>query len=279
MPRLVLTFVLLLVAHSAMGVEENMIWSGLVGGKTLEWTASGLFYETERRENLIDPWEGTLPEGEAGCWMEGTISVLSVVDPYVSFERRLWKSCPGKPILAESKTWGVMDVRAPKRVVKLTDFFSAESILKALLSDPTIRGALAKSKNKKPSSLSALMNSINRVAILYESQDYECFVSFERILSQFAFAELERDRVLVKLFGGLEGHHVCEEKPIELDLWLTTPQSQKASLKSAESRKQGYLQRDFERVTHGKTSKFKRELSCEMDATGHCSSTEVFEKQ
>lgn len=264
----------------------KVIWSGESGGVSIRWTTADLFagddkvlapFATKKfKEFAADQVEDDLPGEETQvmrCEYHNDFKVLSVVGTLVSLEDQTSFSCerakgegatrfttvdlakPGEVMYASGEEASGTDVdpAQPGKIVKLTDYFAEQDILRALLADPIIRKAVAGSKTSaSPQTLAALPELFAKDDYRLGSTDFQLRPDF---LTRFVFHHVEGDKVAVRL--GLPPHfgfnHAQHE---QLGLLLPIPSLLQQPLALAAARQEGFLMMDAPKVAQGQSTKF-----------------------
>ncbi len=152
---------------------------------------------------------------------------------------------------------GEIDSTQTGKAVFLTDLFSEQDILRALLNDAVIKRALSKAKKgKPPMSLSELTSRLEEQdliagnCVFYLPDDY---------LTRFAFHHIENNKIAVRL--SLQPTiQACRGQKAQLGLLLPIPTALNKSLALADSAKQGFLMKRQEM-----TNKLKEETYVGFD--------------
>lgn len=224
----------------------------------------------------------TIKQGQVeGCEYGRDFEVLSVVGTLVSFEDQYHDHCggshpsadtrfttvdlakPGQVLYARGKDTPMMNVDPANlgKVVKLTDYFAEQNILRALLADPVIKKALANlDASVSPQTLTELIE-------LCAKDDYELGDSgFELrpdFLTRFAFHHVEGDKVAVRI--GLPPHYGANRtQHQQLGLLLPIPPALQQPFALAATRQEGFLMKDAPKIAGNQATKFNFRMSKSM---------------
>lgn len=269
------------------GPAEKTIWTGQSGGFVIHWTTSDIRAQSSGKAGQVlfsviplaqrgfEDFSATMKDPDAGaedCLYERNFRILSVVGSIVSFEDVYDSFCRGwaypsaetrftaidlaKPgEIAYTNTGGFppIDVDLSKlgKVVKLTDFFSEDEILKALLADSVIKKALPNSgASQPPQTLHELYQLLKKQSL----EIGECVYRFpEDFLTRFAFHHLEKGQVAVRI-GLPPNSEPCRALYAQLGILLPIPESLKTPLALAASGKEGFLMRAWKEISGNQTT-------------------------
>src|SRR2546423_8529618 len=124
----------------------------------------------------------------------------------------------------------------PGNVAKLTDYFPAGEIHKALMADPIMQKALA---GKRPRTLAELLKLIGEAFPTVAEDEKSCYMLDTDLLTRFAFHHVEGNKVAVRL--GLSGAGVCRYNLTQVGLLLPIPAALQQALAQAEAGSEGFL--------------------------------------
>ena len=274
----------------SQAADGKMIWSGESGGFHIQWTTVDLFVQAATRvkknfgplvENGFNNFIAVQVEDDqsseeakfSNCLYERYFKLRSVVGTLVSFEDQYVDDCggahpsadtrfttidlarSGEVLYARGEDTPMMDVdlAKPGKIIKLTDYFSEQDILRALLSDLVVKRALTDIKaSTSPQTLAELLE-------LFAEYDYELgstgFDLRPDFLTRFVFHHVEGEKVAVRL--GLPPHYGFNRTSHQqLGLLLPIPPALQQSLDLAARRKEGFLMKDSAEIAHSQMTKF-----------------------
>jgi len=277
---------------SAIQVSEPEIniWEGKSGGLHLRWTTAGLHVknQTDTKEILrplvekgFADFASVYTSDKRGrrwriedCTYERNIKLLSVLGTLVSFEDGYFDYCGGAHPSEDTRFTTVdlagvgdisyvrqrdtpmmnVDLGNPGRIVKLTDYFSHQEILHAILADPVMKTAISDLRLPKAP------RKLDDLPTLFASSSYELGNSgFELrpdFLTRFAFHHVEGNKVAVRL--GLPPHYGANRtQHMQIGLLLPIPESLRQPVALAAPRREGFLMRDEAEIAKGKATKFR----------------------
>ncbi|MFL6277878.1 MAG: hypothetical protein ACJ74G_22040 [Blastocatellia bacterium] len=248
------------------------IWSGTSAGYAIQWTgaditgrpASGAATLTfSVRQIARRDFAAIEKDSDGHCEYERNFTLLSVVGPIISYQDNVNVFCEraahpdGETRFVAvdlSKPAGVRrgsdDTQLPGNVAKLTDYFPASEIHKALLADPLIQKAL---DGKRPRTIPELMKLIGEAFPTVAESEKSCFTLAGDLLTRFAFHHVEGNKVAVRL--GLSGTGVCRDNLTQIGLLLPIPASLQESIAKAEAGSEGFLTN--RKVGAGRQATFK----------------------
>jgi hypothetical protein len=268
----------------------EIIWSGESADIVIQWTTADLYTRaasgTERIwrplvqkgfEDFVVLMNGDPSEGERQtirCSYERRFRLLSVVGTVASFEDQYGDDCggahpssetrfttvdlsrPGEVRYAREEDTPMMNVDLSNlgKVVKLTDFFSEQDVLRALLADPVVKRALASLNNPvQPKTLAELPELFAGNFYALGDTGFELRPDF---LTRFVLHHVEGDQVAVRI--GLPPHSGANStQHQQIGLLLPIPESLRQQLSLADSRQQGFLMVDASRVAGNRTTTFR----------------------
>lgn len=253
---------------------EQPIWSGTSAGYSIQWTTGDLMARQAAgaagasfsgRQMARDDFAYIEKESESHCEYNRTFALLSVVGSIMSYSDAYGLSCENTAHPSDQTRFVAVDLSkpagAPRRpedttlpgnIARLTDFFPAGEVLKALLADAIIRKALA---GKRPRTLDELMKYIADEYPTVADDEKLCFTLDPDLLTRFAFHHVEGDHVAVRL--GLSGAGVCRANLTQIGLLLPIPASLKEALAKAASLSEGFLMN--RKVGAGRETSFSAE--------------------
>ncbi|MCA1624500.1 MAG: hypothetical protein LC768_07465, partial [Acidobacteria bacterium] len=273
---------------------EKKIWNGESDGFKIRWTTKDIYVESDKgvekvfsyyTERLFEKnykyereyseklgkyiqTKKILEMENCSVWFDGEIA--SLVGSTMTIETEVFLACG---IMQYYKHLVVLNLNKPKSFklisdtkedeefvgssVKLTEFFSDEQILEALLKNNKVRAAIEKiDKEFKPKNTSELIEWFEKKdKELYEldndkrdwgmedvsfGEDYNGRLT-RRLHSGFAFDRLENGKVIVKV--GLNNTHKSHMLP-SLELEFNVPEKLRKELELANSKQQGFLYKD-----------------------------------
>ena len=250
------------------------IWSGTSGGYAIQWTGTDLTARQaagaatplfSARQMARQEFADIEKDSDGHCEYERSFSLLSVVGPIVSYQDAYNLFCEraahpdgasrfvavdlSKPAGARR---GADETPLPGNVAKLTDYFPATEIHKALMADPIIQKAL---DGKRPRTLAELLKLIGEEFPTVAEDEKTCFTLDADLLTRFAFHHVEGNKVAVRL--GLSGTGVCRYNLTQVGLLLPIPAALQPALASAEAGSEGFLM--SRKVGAGRQTGFKAE--------------------
>lgn len=244
--RLLACFLALTAA--AVQAQGRVFWRGTSGGYRWEWSARDITAAPSgggarfslKRHLFPRPPSGEL---EGLTFLGVTAQPKSVVGPYLSYrEDRYWE---GGAHPSGSIGYHVVDVRSPRREVRLTDLFPQAAVRDALWSDPVVRKALAGGGVRtRPATAAALVKALELKSFGGdEGMTYQFMPNF---LSQFAFHHLEGDRVAVRLNVPWSAE-IYRFQSTEIGILLPIPPGLRGPLRRAAAGREGFLARNAAR--------------------------------
>jgi hypothetical protein len=266
--------------------SESDIWEGDSAGLHIKWTTHGLYVKRNAHvEELLTPlaqkgFEDFAKAYTAGntaliadCQYDRNFTVVSIVGTVISIEDQYSDYCggahpsqetrfttvdlakTGEVSYATGKDTPMMDVDISRRgrIAVLTDYFSQEVILRALLDDKVVHKAISDMNvAETPRDLTAL-------SLLFVKNYYELgntgFELRPDFLTRFAFHHVEGREVAVRL--GLPAHYGANRSQhMEIGLLLPITEALRQPLGLAAVRAQGYLMQDSAEIAKGKQTAF-----------------------
>ncbi len=208
------------------------------------------------------------------CTYERTLKLLSVVGSLVSFQDEYSDYCGGahpsadfrfttidlsKPsILAyareDSTPMMNIDLRnPPPKIVKLTDYFSDQEILRALYADSLVRATLVSVGSTTPAqTLAEFSDLLAKEGYILGSSGFQLSPDF---LTRFSFHHLEGKRVAIRISLS-SASTATQSEHQQLGLLLPIPEALSIRLSLAGSRREGFLMSYAERVFKEKATTF-----------------------
>lgn len=268
---------------------EHLIWSEERSSIIIRWTTNDLYVQsasgTERifaplaerefrdfaADLIADARSLSLQSGQEvpmmQCDYRLTFKLLSVVGTLVSFEDQYGLFCgtlslgtrfatidlakPGQVLYVQNEA----DVNSanPSKIVKLTDYFVEEDVLRALLADRVIQSAL------RTLNTSAQPQTLTELPELFAGNDYELgdtgFELRPDFLTRFVFHHIEGDRVAIRI--GLPPHYGANSSQHQqLGILLPIPNTLRQPLTLAAARQEGFLMRDATRIAGNQSTEF-----------------------
>lgn len=211
-------------------------------GKKLLFSAHNFaqhYFETHYSEHLITT-------DQESCEYEHQFQLLSIVGDLVSRQETEYLGCEQAAHPSINTTFTAFRLTQPDHPISLTDYFPEPDLLSALLADPVIQTALAKTElPTPPGSLAELAQTLNTVyleTVPSESDNQDtCFYQLtENFLTQFAFHRLHKDQVAVRV-ALPPAVGACRATYAQLELLLPLPASLKTALIQADTGKTGFL--------------------------------------
>jgi hypothetical protein len=280
MKQLTALGILLVCLLSAVQAQEQgkPVWNGRSGNYEITWTTTEISgsslgtvtfsARTLARENFQLTAKEARQNGEKLTGFERNFRVLSVVGTIVSLEDNFYANYASAAHpsgetrytaidLSKSGKVGYsnflesldMNLDAPGLTAKLTDYFPAAEIYKALMADTLVQKGL---DGKRPKTLAELLKLFAEGAV--EVADGKTCARFsEDLLTRFAFHHIEGDKVAVRL--GLSGLGPCRENLTQLGLLLPIPDALRIALNFAGANKEGFLMKDLKRIANEQQSK------------------------
>ncbi|MER3633119.1 MAG: hypothetical protein C4325_13985 [Blastocatellia bacterium] len=268
-------------SRDSQKIDGEIIWSGTSGGLNIWWTTRDLYVESPSGIQKI--WGPLAQKGveefvaansddgsdeptpAMNCDYDRYFKVLSVVGSLVSFKDSYLITCERAAHpdidtrfttidLAKSGhlsySWDV-DLANLGKIIKLTDYFAEEDILRALLADRVVQKALVTvNAPAPPRTLEELVTLIKKDD--YSLGDYYLPTDF---LTRFAFHHIEGNRVAIRL--GLPPNSVANHAMhLQLELLLPIPDRLRAQLTLASERQEGFLMKDAEKIAGEQENEF-----------------------
>ena len=145
------------------------------------------------------------------------------------------------------------DLTISGKIVKLTDYFTEQDILRALLADPVVKKAIASLDSlPSPRTLAELPELFAKNGYELGDSRYELRPDF---LTRFAFHHLEGNKVAVRI--GLPPHYGFNKaQHQQLGLLLEIPPALRTSLTLASTRQEGFMMKDSAMISNRQTTKF-----------------------
>jgi len=234
------------------------IWSGTSAGYAIQWTGADLTGRPaggaaapsfSARQLARQDFADIEKDSDGHCEYERHFTLLSVVGPVISYQDGYVTFCetaahPGgetrfvavdlsKPARARR---GSDDTMLPGNAAKLTDYFPATEIHKALMADALIQKAL---DGKRPRTIPELLKLIGEAFPTVAEDEKTCFTLESDLLTRFVFHHVEGNKVAVRL--GLSGAGVCRNNLTQVGLLLPIPAALQQALANADAGSEGFL--------------------------------------
>jgi hypothetical protein len=243
----------------------DTIFDGTSGGIRVSWS---------KHDITIYPGAGAAPvslaqrfrtehgaenlENEGPCRWEDRVSVLSVVGPVVSLERKMYSECaraahPGgetRYMSLRAKAGGG-DIEA----VDLSGYFEPSVLFAALSKDTVVRRAIAsQDQSQGPGRVAGVAKELGGLLLRIADVELDepCASFPSDILNRFAIHHVDHSNVAVRI--GLPGSGPCRQKLTTLGLLLPMPPPLSAVLAAAESQREGFLMKDSARIAKGRVT-------------------------
>ena len=271
---LILSACLLLVSQTPAQKREKTIWKGATGDYQITWTTAEISARSSSaqvfsakalaQENYQLTVKDARENNSKLTAFERNFKVLSIVGSLVSLEDNFYSNYQGSAHPSGETRYTAIDLSKSGKVgyssflegldmnlnalgltAKLTDYFPATEIYKALMADALIQKALGE---KRPKTLAELLKLFadgeGTVAA-----GRTCARLSEDLLTRFAFHHVEGDKVAVRL--GLSGLGPCRENLTQIGLLLPIPDALRIAFNFAETNKEGFLNKDAKRLSGG----------------------------
>lgn len=263
-------------SRDSQKIDGEIIWSGTSGGINLWWTTTDLYFGSSSGIQRIwepmaekwveesvaieenDPYDPT--PAIRNCGYDRHFKVLSVVGSLVSFEDSYLITCERAAHpdidtrfttidlaksghLSYSSDSMDVDLANLGKIIKLTDYFAEEDILRALLADRVVQKALVTVNAPAPP------RTLERLVRLIKKDDYSLgdYYLPPDFLTRFTFHHIEGNRVAIRL--GLPPNSVANHAMhLQLGLLLPIPDRLRAQLTLASKRQEGFLMKDAEKI-------------------------------
>lgn len=268
---------------------EIIIWTGASGSFGIRWTTSELYVSSPAKTaNLFEPIvkkqftdfaelpsavrEDLEPDADK-CEYLRFFNVVAIVGTLVTFEDDYAVFCGGAHPTADNRfstidltKSGVITYEDGKdrpsdelalrnlgNGVKLTDYFSEEDILQALLTNSAIKKAIESTRDsQQPTSLTEVAEFFrkNYYALRIDDSSLNLRPDF---LTRFAFHHVKGNKVAVRirLSPTSQAEHALRK---HLELLLPIPEVLKEPLTSASQRQEGFLMKDASKISKDRTT-------------------------
>jgi hypothetical protein len=249
---------------------KNLIWTGESGGFSIRWTDDDisahpvdnpsvkLFSTRAIAEQASKQWfmlQKDMEEpddeeysAEKNCEFGASYRLLAVVGSIVAFEciESVVCSFAAHPDI-QIRVSAFDLAKGGKHLgemTSLTEYFTEPEILNELSRNQVIQRELVKRKAAQPKTLSELRTALAQPSgSMIETEN--CGFDFPPdILSRFAFHDLEKDKVVVRI-GLPSSLGACQRSQLLLTLRLDIPEKLKPALTAAASGKQGFFMKDL----------------------------------
>lgn len=234
-------------------------WAGSSGGFNYRWTANDLtatdaatkrtvfsLAQSLKREHKLDSAEvETRPEDH----YQVSFLPTSVVGPLLSYERNDYWEGGAHP--SGSSRFATVDVRSPKRLVRLTDLFPAAEIRQALLSDGVVRRVLTREKIAAPPTLEGLVKAL--AFNQFGGEDDDMYRFPENLLENFSFHHVENGKVAVR-FLLPHGTEIYRFRVTQIGILLTIPARLQTAFAQASTGKSGALMQTLQKTPGNRAS-------------------------
>jgi hypothetical protein len=261
--------------HRPANRLATLIWSGKSGGWQMTWTQSDFVIQKDAKsEALFSPIVKQALAAFSYCDYHRSFAILSVVGNIVSFRDNYYHypDCNGVhpsgyarfaaidvdkngPIQYSGDTDIVLaNTENPNKIVKLSDYFSDDEILKGLLDTGSFKSAVDET-GKAPASLGELMNLVSQYGLKFDENDNCSYVLPDDVMTRFAFKRLVNSKIAVVLSVD-PAVPACGMR--DLELLLAIPPKLKESLARAAAQEEGFLMKDEEKIAGKKLTTFSK---------------------
>lgn len=207
-------------------------WVGKVEQYTLRIDQKNITQIAPQMRILL-PALTSMGDEEMPCEAERKVTVKSWVGPVLSFEENNNWNCLGTAHPGAYTEYKTLNLKTG-RAIHLTDIFTDQSLLKALLADPIVKKHLPKTHPK-------LSSSTTLIKYLSQQGTGECAYSFsENNLTNFTFHHVKGSQVAVRI-GLSHGCEAARGTLTELGIYLPIPTNWKTYFETARTGKAGFL--------------------------------------
>ncbi|MES2461381.1 MAG: hypothetical protein V4671_12430 [Armatimonadota bacterium] len=165
---------------------------------------------------------------------------LSVVGSYLSYQRD--DSWDGGAHPSGNEQFVTVDVLNPRRRVRLTDLFPAETIRKALLADTVVKRVLKREKIPTPATLDGLVKALS--GQFFGGEDDGKYAFPPNLLEDFAFHHVENGSVAVR-FLMPHGTEIFRFQNTQLGILLPVPPRMRTAFAQASAGKNGVMMKSL----------------------------------
>ncbi len=232
-----------LSAARAQSSTARINWTCTSGGYRFRWTTRDLtaaaiatgkpaysVAETVKRE------VGKPGPDDVYTFYEVDFAPRSIVGSYLSYQRD--DSWDGGAHPSGNEQFVTVDVRNPKRRVRLTDLFPAEAIRKALLTDTVVKRVLKREKIATPATLDSLVKALS--GQFFGGDDDSKYAFPPNLLEDFAFHHVENGMVAVR-FLMPHGSEIFRFQNTQLGILLPVPPRLRTAFIQASAGRSGAL--------------------------------------
>jgi hypothetical protein len=260
-PLFVILSVMTCVARSPVQAQvaaRRINWTQRSSGYVFRWNDHDLrvtkaatgrpvysVVETVKRE------VGKVAADDILTYYDVSFAPLSVVGPYLSYQRN--DSWDGGAHPSGSERFVTVDVRDPKRRVKLTDLFPADVVRSALLKDAVVRRILRREKIAPPPTLDGLLKALANQQ--FGGEDDNMYLFPPDLLESFAFHHVEDGKVAVR-FLLPHGSEIYRFRNTQVGVLLPVPAPLKTAFAQAATGKNGVLMQSLRRSTGTRLTNF-----------------------
>jgi hypothetical protein len=252
----------ILAQTSASG---QVFWKGSSGPYNIEWSTANLKATRSDTGAVVfdaaveaeKEWKNVEKEDpDASFDYARTYQFLSLVGPYLSFEVSYQCDCGGAHP-EEYTRFRTVDLSRGGADAQLNEVFPDSQLLRALLDDKIVKGALGKTSpapaKAEPKSVAQLLQALD----LKEVKLHDCYYHFNKdtLLSSFVFYDFKGAdaSVRISLSHAVE---VCRGQMTQLGLTLSAPESLRTALAGAKQKHAGLLMFDAPHEDDTKVTSF-----------------------
>lgn len=234
-------------------VSGQVFWKGSSGPYNIEWSAANLRATRSDTGAVVfdagaeakQAWKNLAKDdSDASFQFEQSYRLLSLVGPYLSFQEFVSCDCGGAHP-SESSRFRTVDLSRGGADAELNEVFPDSQVLKALLDDRIVKGALGKSGSvpakAEPKSVKQLLDALDGKTFKLK----ECSYGFykDTFLSDFALYDFNGADASVRI-SLPHAVEICRGQMTQLGLTLSAPGSLRTALAGAKQNHAGLLMID-----------------------------------
>jgi hypothetical protein len=231
----------------------QIFWKGSSGPYNIEWSTANLRATRSDTGAVVfdagteakQAWKNLAKDdSDASFQFEQSYRLLSLVGPYLSFQEFVSCDCGGAHP-SESSRFRTVDLSRGGADVELNEVFADSQVLRALLDDRIVKGALGKtssaSAKAEPKSVKQLLDELDGKTFKLK----ECSYGFykDTLLSSFAFYDFKGTDASVRI-SLPHAVETCRGQMTQLGLALSASESLRPALAGAKLNHGGLLMID-----------------------------------
>lgn len=207
-------------------------WTGTVAPYQVHIDSHKITQTTPQKRELLPPLT-SMGDTEMACEAERNVKVQSWVGPIFSFQENNYWNCIATAHPGAYTLYQTLNLKTGQ-AISLTDIFSDQELLRALLADSIVKKHL-------PEQPPRFASSQDLMTYLSKNGTGECAYGFsEDNLSHFTLHHIKGNRVAVRV-GLSHGCEAARGMLTELGLYLTIPPGWRAAFENARTGKAGFL--------------------------------------